>query len=335
MGKIVRFQNRVAESFLTLPVCVTLVVLTWCFPLCGNDSDSFVMKLGTWEFELSQVWAEHLLGLSVCLCIAYVIAETNNSLQIIRIRTRLMSCVWMVLFACLPFVHPIGPPVLCAFCYVVALFLLYRCYQEETPVIQVFHCMFCIGVGSLFWIPLIWTGILFFFGFWTILRYFSWRCFWGGLIGLILPYWCWFLWALGTNNYLPLINHLRQLSDLQIPSFSLFLQWPTYWWICWILSASLAVIGIIHFYLTSFNDRLRVRTIFHLYFAQSLFFQIALFLQPNFYPVLMPLFLIVTTPFVAHFFALTHSRVSNLLFCLACMSCFALLVMQLFDFAYW
>lgn len=334
MGTVIRFQSRVAESALTLPVCVALVVLTWCFPLWGLDTDSFNLKLGSWEFALPHVWTENLLGLLACLGTAYIIAETNNSLQIIRIRTRLMSCVWLILFACLPFVSPVGPPSLCALCYAIGLFILYRCYQDDPPVVQVFHSMLCLGIGSLFWMPFAWTGILFFFCFAVVLRYFSWRCFWAGLIGLLLPYWCWFLWALSTNDYIPLIDHLRQLWHFQVPSISLLMQWPTSWWVCWILSASLAVVGIFHFYLTSFNDRLRVRTLFHLYFAQSVFFQIALFLQPNFYPVLMPLLLITSTPFVAHFFALTHSRLSNLFFCLSCVGCMALLVMRMLDYTY-
>ena len=329
MGKTVRIQNRVAESSLTLPACVALVVLAWCLPLLGCDTEAPNLKLGRWEFALSQVWTENLLGLFACLCTAYIIAETNNSMQIIRIRTRLMSCVWLLFVACLPFAHTIGPPTLCALCYALGLFLLYRCDREEVPVVQVFHSMLCLGVGSLFWMPLAWLGILYFCCLGAVVRHFSWRCFWAGLIGLLLPYWCWFLWGLGTNNYLPLIGHLRQLSDFQTPALSLFLKWPATWWACWILSFLLSVVGILHFYLTSFNDRLRVRTLFHLYFAQSIFFQMALFLQPSCYPVLMPLFLIATTPFVAHFFALTHSRLSNLLFYMGCIGCIALLIVQM------
>ncbi|MBR4130013.1 MAG: hypothetical protein IKU02_03700, partial [Bacteroidaceae bacterium] len=102
-----RIQYNVASSEFTLPLCIILAAAMWWLP-----QQMFSVRC--------------LLGLILCLLTTFVVMETNAQQHIIRIRTRMMSCVWLVLAASLSFMHPLGEPIVAAAFLCVSYLLLFR-----------------------------------------------------------------------------------------------------------------------------------------------------------------------------------------------------------------
>ena len=117
-----RFQNKVAESLATLPVCAVLATILWWWP-----QQSFATS--------------NIIGWVLCALTTYICLETNGVQQIIRIRTRMMACVWLVLASCLAFMHPLDTPAISAVCMALSYYLLFRCYQLYDSVAWIFHVL--------------------------------------------------------------------------------------------------------------------------------------------------------------------------------------------------
>ena len=126
-----RLQNKIAESEFTLTFCAVAATAMWWLPRR--------------VFSLPDA-----LGLVLCLLTACIVMEANARWHIIRIRTRMMSCVWLVLAASLPFMHPLGEPMVSAALLSAAYYLLFRCYQRHSPQTDVFHAFLMLGLGSFF-----------------------------------------------------------------------------------------------------------------------------------------------------------------------------------------
>ena len=315
-----KFQKRVAESGLTLPACFLLTMVIWCFPLMENDTE--MITIGAWNFEVNvpRLWVDILPGLALCILTAYLLAETNNTQQIIRIRTRLMSSCWLVMASCFAFLHSDTTALFCALAFSFAVLLVFRSYQLYNPVNLTFQCFLCLGIGSLAWTLMLVVAVVFFFIMKALTQSFSWRCFWAGMVGLMFSYWCWLMWSLWSDNFMPLTSHFTDLRNFQFPGSLPFSEWGTVWVADWLFMIVLALLGIGHFLYTSYNDKLRVRTFFHVYLLLIVILQVTLFVQPRLFPVLMAMSMVCASPFIAHYFALTDNRFSNILFIIVLLS---------------
>ena len=124
-----RLQIKVTGSELSFSVCITAAVAMWWWPQ-------------------QAVSTLNLVGCLLCLLTAFVVMETNTRQHIIRIRTRMMSCVWLILSASLSFMHPLGEPLVAASFLCISYMLLFRCYGKHRPQLTVFHAFVMLGMGS-------------------------------------------------------------------------------------------------------------------------------------------------------------------------------------------
>lgn len=304
-----RFQNHIAESTLTLPVCAVLATFLWWWP-----SRVFDMK--------------HVVGWLVCALTAYLLMEINNENQLIRLRTRLVSSVWLVSLGCMAFLHPIGKGGLCALCLVASYFVLFRCYQQRDCLRDVFHCFLLLGVGSLIYLPFAFLVLAYFWYLAIFLRAMDWHIFWAGIIGLLFPYWMWFCWSFLQQDFTVLLSHLQFHPEWSLPSFTQsVLQLSLSQKFSWVLVTILVVIGALHFLRTRYTDKIRVRMLFYILACQVFLLEACFVVFPDDFDVLMPLLVLSGCPFVAHYFALTGSWFTNILFCLSILAFGALATM--------
>ena len=328
---MVSLQGWIAESTTTLPLCLILVCLVWCLPLRDAAPDVVPVSLGPWQLRLPLLWLHYLGGLAVAVLTSLIISETNNANQIIRIRTRLMAVAWLLSILCLPPVHPLGAPLVCACLYAVSLHLLFSTWQTDAPLLPVFHCMLALGIASLFWAPMLIVAGILFLHILGAVRSFSWRCFWAGTVGVLLPYWWWAVWALWTDSFSWGANHLAEITQWSLPSLDQYIQWPRGLWYVWGLLVVSTAVGIIHFLLNSYSDKLRVRSLLHIYLIQTLFLQTLLLLWPASWRVVLPMLAVSATPFAAHFFALVRNRLAALFFCLLLLCTILIVLASLFQ----
>lgn len=305
-----RLQNRIAESTFTLPICALLTTLLWWWP--------------KGEYSL-----EYMLGWGVCALSTYVLTETNNSNILIRIRTRMVCCVWLIGTSILGFLHPLSNAVLAAFCLIVSHYLLFKSYQLHQPVVWVFHSYLFLGLGSIAFPWMLAFAMLYYWYLAVMLRAISWRSFWAGIVGLLIPYWFWGVGCLMLNDLTPLTEHLMQLTEWNPITLGNYQHIPQVWIASWGLFTLLALIGGVHFLITSFNDKIQVRMLLYIFVVQTLVVEIFMVLQPQHFQPLMAMLLACCCPLIAHFFSLTGSRLSNLLFCITLIMVIALAIWNL------
>ena len=285
-----------------MPVCALLATILWWWP--------------QQEFALSNI-----LGLVLCAFTTYICMETNGVQRIIRIRTRMMACVWLVLASCLAFMHPLEAPAISAACLSLSYYLLFRCYQLYDSTAWIFHSFLFLGIGSLFTAVMLPMGLLYYIYLIGFLRSLTWRGFWAGVLGLAVPYLGWGSWYFlmdRTDNILDFIaSHFvwHPVSWEALASLSL----------CWMVSMGivilLSLVGVFHYLQTKYNDKIRVRMVLYIYTVQTILLILYLFLQPQEFQNIMALLLISACPLIAHYFSLTRSWLSNAFFILSLLLC--------------
>ena len=293
-----RLQNKIAGSIFTLPFCVVAAVAMWWLP----QKESSVLCL---------------LGLALCLLTTYIIMETNARQHIIRIRTRMMSCVWLVLAASLSFMHPLGEPLVAAAFLCASYYLLFRCYQRHRPQAIAFHAFLVLSLGSFCAPVMLLMAIPFFLYLAIFLRSLTKKAFWAGIIGLIVPYWCYAVWCFITGDMEGFVKKLTDMAQFEMPSVEAVTSMPFVWQVSAGVVALLSIVGILHYLNTNYDDKIRVRMILYIYVSQTLLLMAFLLLQPAQYETTMALLVASASPLIAHYFALSKSILTTIFWVLS------------------
>ena len=293
-----RIQYNVASSEFTLPLCVILAAAMWWLP-----QQMFSVRC--------------LLGLILCLLTTFVVMETNAQQHIIRIRTRMMSCVWLVLAASLSFMHPLGEPIVAAAFLCVSYLLLFRSYQRHRPQAIVFHAFLMLGIGSFCAPVMLAMAIPYFLYLAIFLRSLTRRAFWAGILGIVVPYWCYAVWCFATGNLQSFLARLTEMAQYEIPNLEAITSMPFVWQVSAAVIILLSIVSIIHYLRTNYDDKIRVRMILYIYLSQTILLIAFLLLQPAHYQTTMALLVASASPLIAHYFSLTGSWFSTFFFFLS------------------
>ena len=270
-----------------------------------------------WWLPQKEFSVQCLLGLVLCLLTTYIVMETNAQQHIIRIRTRMMSCVWLILAASLSFLHPMGEPIVAAAFLCVSYHLLFRCYQKHRPQALAFHAFLMLSLGSFCAPVMLPMAIPFFLYLAIFLRTLPKKAFWAGILGLTVPYWCYAVWCF--------IDPLKTSPSLERLPFLFPIEWnPTGFLSMTFIEqvsagvvALLSIVSIIHYLNTNYDDKIRVRMILYIYVSQTLLLMAFLLLQPAHYQTTMALLVASASPLIAHYFALSKSILNTIFFLLS------------------
>ena len=305
-----RFQNKVAESLATLPVCAVLATILWWWP-----QQSFATS--------------NIIGWVLCALTTYICLETNGVQQIIRIRTRMMACVWLVLASCLAFMHPLDTPAISAVCMALSYYLLFRCYQLYDSVAWIFHSFLFLGIGSLFSAIMLPMGLLYYIYLIGFLRSLTWRGFWAGIVGLVLPYLGWAAWCFLMDKTDSMLDFITSHFVWHPISWKDIASLPFSWMVSMGVVILLSLVSVFHYLQTKYNDKIRVRMVLYIYTIQTILLIIYLFLQPQEFQNTMALLVVSACPLIAHYFSLTRSWLSNAFFFLTLLLCGAMAYLHL------
>ena len=77
---------------------------------------------------------------------------------------------------------------------------------------------------------------------------------------------------------------------------------------------ALAILGGLHFFITSYLDKIRVRQLYYTFILMTVYSVLLVFLQPQCYGMIIGMMIITVSPLYGHFIALTHTRLSNIVF---------------------
>lgn len=286
-------QNRIAENKLALPVTAIYGVLIW---LAGG-------------LIQQRLWIPFILFLGS----TYLIVELNNQNALIRIYSRMVSCSFIVLTAMTAVsIRDTGP--FAVQLSVIAFYsIIFHAYQNRRSAGWVFFAFCCISLGSLFWVqelyfvPVLWIILA------VHLRAFNSRSFFASLLGLLIPYW----FAAGYEFYLgditPLTDHFRELGIFR-PPLAFYQHASLLWFVTVAFISLLGLTGTVHFLRNSFKDKIRTRMLYEIFITLFLCTLVFLILQPQHEACLLLLLITDVSLLIAHFIALTHTKITNTAF---------------------
>lgn len=292
---IKRLQNRIAESRFALTTTVLLCLPVWGIALLhAADPLPIAISMG-------------------CVALStFLMAELNNTYALIRIYSRMVSCIFLLLMtmACYPYEDiSVAVTALCSIFFYTASF---HCYQESHQVGWGFYAFLAVGINSLFFVqvlyfvPLLWILLL------TKLLAMSPRMFFASLLGLLTPYWFYLFYALWQQDLSAFADHFIALGTFVNPMEALpLLTMPQ------MINGGMvlfcALTGMVHYLRNRQQDRIRTQLLYELMMIVDAIAILFLLAQPQHFDQMLPLVIVNTAPLAAHFTALTHTRWTNML----------------------
>ena len=288
-----QLQKIVARSRLTFPV-TALYGLGICF-ISGVIQHQ-------WWIQLA------------CFAVAtYLMILLNNFNALIRIYSRAITSAFIILscVACLLFPSMEGGIVTVGL--VASLLTLFATYQDREATGWVYYTFLLLGLASLakvhllVLIPIYWIIMLF-------LSSLSLRTFIASLLGLLTPYWFWItaVLFLYKGHFTPFISHFMPLTEVEF--FHSYDSIPLSHYLTYAFLVILTITGIIHFLRTSYNDKIRTRQLYYSIMFFNIVILVLLPIFPQHYDLLLRPAIILTSPLIGHFIALTNTKITNIAF---------------------
>lgn len=285
-------QNRISGSRLTLPITTIYTLVVWL--MAGVIQEQWWMQLGCFSIT------------------AYLMMLLNNEYSLIRVYSRFISIFFLALSCCNCQLFASIPEAISSLFFVLTYFILFNSYQDKAKTGIILYAFAAYGIASLSNVHLLYYVPL----FWLFMKYnllaFSWRTWLASVLGLLLPYWfaeCWYIYR---EDPWALYNHFQPLAEFApIADYTILSAGQIFFYL---LLITLGIMGAVHFLHKSYLDSIRVRLLYSIFIWTDLITAVFLALQPQHYDLLIRLMIINTSPLVAHFLALTSTKITNVVF---------------------
>ena len=310
-----RFQNRVAAGRLTLPAAILISVACWILSaILLPDMEVRQSSYSLWNMFCDfciPTWASRILCFVLYCVIGYFLIGLNNAYAIIRMRASVQTGIYFLLIAVCPSLQILYPGDMAAIAFLVAIYFLFKSYQQANPTGTLFNSFLFIGLGSLmfpqltFFIPVLWIGAYCFQSLHP-------KSFFASLIGWRVPYWFLLGHAYFYGQMELFYQPFRELAAFQPIRFDLQ-PWELatigYLFLLFIVSSG-------HCLAAGYEDKIRTRSYLHFLIFLNFCIFVYIGLQPALSTNLLSLLLIGISILTGHLFVLTNSRSSNLFFIL-------------------
>lgn len=289
-----RLQNRIAESRMALP---------WTALACAV----------VWVLVNVITYGSHPAGWITLLFMALAtiaMAVMNNIHALIRIYSRMVSCSFMVMMTMMPFLFHRYDIAFLQLSFIIFLLLLLLSYQLRKAPGIVFYAFVALSVGSLSFAPLLWLVPVVWLLMATNIMSLSIRTFFASILGLCLPYWFVVGWCFYAGHVSWVTTHFAHI----LPSFPAngYAHLGVSWLVSFATVSFLGLVGSIHFVRNNYLDKIRTRLIYEMFIViEAVFFAAALFF-PEWSDALLALIIVMVSPLLGHYVALTHTRWSNI-----------------------
>ena len=314
-----RAQNRVAESRFTLPAVMVYAIAVW---LAGG------LLIPTLPIDFTDVWQGGWVQFVCFWASAFLISVLNNSNALIRIYSRTVSCSFIVLMCAGNFLFSSVSGAVVQLCVVAAYLALFHTYQDRTSVGWTYYAFLGVGLACcilpqiVFFVPVLW--LLMFFQLSSL----SWRTFFASILGLLTPYWFVFPFLLYKGDATAVATYIATLTDFQQPfSHAASLSVNELSFFAFVVA--LGITGTIHYQRKKSGDNIRIRLFYDCFILMWVVAAIFLLLQPQHYDALIRLMVINVSPLIAHFLALTNTRITNIAFHAICVVALLLTIFNL------
>ena len=301
-----QLQKIVAGSRLTLPATALYGLAIWF--ISGAIQHQWWIQL-------------------VCYVLStYLMVLLNNFNALIRVYSRAITSAFIILSGVTCFMFPSLEGGIVTLGLIASLLTLFVTYQNREATGWIYYTFLILGLASLakvhllVFIPIYWIIMI-------IVSSLGLRTFIASVLGLLTPYWIGIAAAvMGTgslgsatgacppdcDNFTPFTNHFQSLADITF--FTAYDSIPLSHYLTYAFLVILTVTGIIHFLRTSYNDKIRTRQFYYSIMFFNIVVLVLLPLFPQHYDLLFRPAIILTSPLIGHFIALTHTKVTNIAF---------------------
>ena len=305
-----RLQNRIADSGTALPIAAVYAIGIWAIAMFGGSPTLFA-------------WPQ----MACYAAASYMMVELNNSNALIRVRSRMVGATFIIL-SCLyvnGFQSLLGALGLVGI--IATILQLFTTYQDKQAAGKTYYAFLALGCSSLlyaeylYYVPILWILMI------SRLNSFSWRTMMASILGIITPYWFASLWLFYTWDFTAITEHLSDLNSFVFPANYLAVTLEQL--LVYVFLAAVSITGIIHFWQYSYEDKIHVRQLFGFFIAINLLTLLFIALQPQQFDAFIRIVIICTSPILAHFLTLTHSRITNIAFFVILSTCIIITFMNL------
>ena len=237
----------------------------------------------------------------------------NNFHALIRIYSRAITSAFIILSGVACFIFPSLEGCIVTVGLVASLLTLFTTYQNREAAGWIYYTFLILGVASvanihfLVFIPIYWIMMIF-------INSLSLRTFIASLFGLLTPYWIWIAVVLFfyKDNLTPFTGLFQPLTEVTF--FNAYGSIPLSHYLTYAFLVILAFTGIIHFLRKSYNDKIRTRQFYYSIIFFNIVVLVLLALFPQYYDLLFRPAIILTSPLIGHFIALTRTKITNIAF---------------------
>ena len=234
-------------------------------------------------------------------------------------RASVQTAIYFLLVSVCPAMHILYAGDLVAVTFLIALYFLFRSYQQAKPASYLFHAFVFMGMGSLFFPQLMFFVPVFWIGAYSFQSLHP-KSFFASLIGWSVPYWFLLGYTYLSGHMELFYQPFLELVNFRSIRFG-FRPWELatigYILLLYIVSSS-------HCLIAGYEDKIRTRSYLHFLIFLNFCIFVYIGLQPALYPHLFSLLLIGTSILIGHLFVLTNSRSSNLFFIIMLVGLFTL-----------
>ena len=232
--------------------------------------------------------------------------------KLLRFNNWVVTSFFMLLNACCGFTYDSIESAIVCTCMAWTVFILFLTYKSPGDVRHTYYGYLAIGIASLFFIPILYfVPLLWIIGAFQ-LQSLNWRSWLASLIGILTPYWFTFPWYLYLHSqetdtiHFPLVP-LETVPDSGSPFMPIQI-------IVFVLIIILTTIGIFNFWNKSYQENIQTRLFFGFLQWMGMAVVVAIILLPQHFYTLIRMLLLFASPYVAHFFALSRSKIINYVF---------------------
>lgn len=247
--------------------------------------------------------------LGIALVSTILVMEWNNRVSLLRIRSRMTSSTFLLLFALFPQWHNAPLSLLPMVAFLGAYILLFLTYHDHQPEGYFFYALLLISLSSLSYPPLLYLTLPYPLYLLFAFRSFGVRSFFAGLFGILLPYLYWAVYAAYQERIEELLPLWKIAFQPEVPDYSNVSLWEI---AAFGFVALLALPATVHFLRTMRMEKQRTLAYFSILFCQTFLLMVCLILQPQAFSILFPLLLLTLSPILAHYYTLAKGRATDI-----------------------
>ena len=250
-----------------------------------------------------------LLGFLACAFCVYLLAELNNSFALLRVSSRTISCMLVLMLMPVTMLHELQTGHLLLLFGVLVYFPLLAIYQRPWATTLVFLAFLTLSVASvafpplLYFVPVCWVSMV-------LLRAMSLRAWMASLLGLVTPYCFVATWAYCTDQLPRVSEYLLEGLSVDFPDYS---SWTLLYYIVAALALLHFGIGAVEFLVNKHQDKTRTRFHYYTVLLHGCATFLWLLIQPQHFQFIFPLCIVNAALFSGHFTALCLGRVQNII----------------------